>query len=189
MELDRFKNTWKELDRRLERLSDGTDDTARRVARGKVRSVQSQLARTFLFNGILALVGVVITVMATRILALPMWLTAVMTVYVMLMGGLSMFMYGRVHGHDFISEPTVQAVAYALWLQRLRLRIIAVGLCCGALVLGAFFWVIAADSGMPALYGGLTGLTVGAILGWMKYRRQTLLLRTLTAEIKSITAE
>lgn len=186
MELDRFKNTWKELDRRLGRLNDGTDELARRVARGKVRSVQSQLARTFLLNALLALVGIAITVMASKAIGLPLWLTLLMACYMVLMGIFSIIMYTRVHGHDFISEPTLQAVSYALKLHRMRMRFIAVGIGCGAAVLGAFFWFTAKVSGMPVFWGGVTGLAVGAVLGFMKYRRQTCLMRTLTAEVKSL---
>ena len=186
MDFDQLKNTWKEFDRRLDRLENESRQAAIRVARGKVRSGQQKLARSFRINSAIALVGSIITVFCAGTLDLSVWLTCLMVLYLLAMGLASLLFSMKVANHDFMGEPTVKAIEYALRLRRQRLTLVATGAVCGLAVITTFFCQLANAGITPAIWGGATGFVVGLAAGYMKFRRQSQLLRQLTAELKQM---
>lgn len=186
MDLDNLKNTWKEFDRRLDRIEEESRQTALRIARGNVRSGLQKLALSFRINAVIALLATALVFFCSRTLALPGWLTAAFMVYLVCMGMAAFLFSRRVGRHDFLGEPTVRAVEYALSLRRQRLALVAAGIVCGAAVLAAFFFVLASKDLQRAIWGGMTGLAIGAAAGYMKFRHQSRLLRQLTAELRDM---
>lgn len=186
MDLDQLKNTWKEFDRRLERLEDESRRAAERVAQGKVRSGQQKLAASYRLNAVLGPVGACAVFFCAGLLHLPAWLTVALLLFFLGMGALSLIFCRRVARHDFLGEPSVKAVAYALKLRRQRIILCACGILAGAVLLAAFFFVLARAEMAPAIWGAAIGLVLGGVGGYLKFRRQSRLLRELTSELEEM---
>jgi len=182
MNLDELRNTWQTLNLRVDRLEAENRRLAERLGAERAAGTQQRLARRYRR---MAAIGLILPLLSVAIYycGIPLWFDILYALFGLAMCAMHLLLARFIVRSNYLSLPTVEAVAHAvrirMWQQRMFI--------CGevaALILVVMLFSELADIGSGAVVSGIIGGAVGGIIGYFKQRSLFHMSRRLLAELR-----
>lgn len=183
MDLEKLKNTWKQLDGRIARLEAETLATAQRVVSEKVMGSQQRLVRSLRTNALLGLTMPFLGVLMLKVLICPVWIAVVYGLFGIVMAAIGFSFAGYIRKVDFLGIPVVEALAMADRIARMRRDILILSVSMGIVVVGLLMYACYLTGIIESIWGCVAGVIIGGIAGIIKLRHQNSLIRSIKANL------
>lgn len=188
MDIDRFKEHWKQIELRNESLEEENRRLVERIKRGRFTGDVDRLkgiTRRIMAVCVAGMVMGFIFAGDTAQAIMPGWLLTFYELFFVVMLGLQCYQYSLLSNIDYGQMSLREAMTSTCRYKVVRMRSKMVGyiLClplCFCLIKTSY-----ESGGRPALYGGIVGLVIGGLIGFFVDLR---LRRTISAMISDLKA-
>lgn len=182
MNLDELKNTWQTLNLRVGHLEEENRRLAQRLSAERAAGTQQQLARRYRRLSVVGLLLPLLSV-ALYFCGMPLWFDILYAIFGLAMCALNLRLANFIGRSNYLSLPTVEAVAHAVRIRLWQQRLLIGGESAGLVVVIILFFQLA-DFGTGAIISGTIGGIVGGIVGYFKQRSLFRMSRRLLAQLR-----
>lgn len=186
LDLDEFKEKWKTVNLRLDKLEENNERLAARLATSRATTAQQKLARTYFLTGIVAFLLPVMSPSLVSVLDLPVWVAVVYAVFGVVMGIANICISKYISRCDYLSMPVVEALRHAVKIQQIQRTGRLAAIIVSVLIISLLGFHLLSHEDPYITVSFVIGLVTGLALGIVKCLKMLRLAKQIQQELRSI---
>lgn len=185
IDIEEIKRNWASLRIENEKLQQANVALTRRLANERIRSNQSKLAKAHRI-GYIGFLFPLLAVMMHYAFDASVGLCVLYSLFGIMCGAYDLWFMDFVRDQDYMSMPVVEAISHATKVVKYQNRATIISIIAMFVLLVPMFYEMADFGDMNIVWGGVTGLVIGGIIGTLQCIRNHRYARCLLREIKNI---